>query len=98
MLVFWSGWKIGCILAVITVNTASDTGSGTTLTLRQAIEVSNGTVLISSLTAQQQLLVSGPLGSPNTIDFNISASPAVIQPNGSPLPAITAPVLIDGTN
>ncbi len=84
--------------ATITVNTASDTGSGTTLTLRQAIEVSNGTLLVSSLTAQQQLLVSGPLGSPNTIDFNISASPAVIQPNGSSLPSITAPVTIDGTS
>jgi archaellum component FlaF (FlaF/FlaG flagellin family) len=60
------------LLASITVNTASDgAGSASTLSLRQAIEVSNGALAVSSLTSQQQALVSGTVGATNTIDFNI---------------------------
>ena len=42
-----------------------------TLSLRQAIEVSNGTLPVSSLSTQEQAQVSGAVGDTNTIDFNI---------------------------
>ena len=46
------------LLATITVNTVSDTTSiGTTLSLRQAIEISDGTLPVSSLSGAQQALV-----------------------------------------
>ncbi len=60
------------LLATITVNTTADSATpGTTLSLREAIEVSNGTLAVSSLTSQEQTLVSGAVGATNTIDFNI---------------------------
>src|SRR6516162_9661293 len=59
-------------MSTITVNTtADDTSPDTTLSLREAIEVSNGTLPVSSLSTQEQAQVSGPVGSTNTIDFNI---------------------------
>ena len=59
-------------MSTITVNTtADDTSPDTTLSLREAIEVSNGTLPVSSLSKQEQAQVSGPVGSTNTIDFNI---------------------------
>ncbi len=62
------------LLATITVNTTSDTSStGTALSLRQAIEISNGTLPVSSLTTAQQALVSGALSTPNTIDSTFRA-------------------------
>ena len=42
------------LLATITVNTVADVTSDLTLTLRQAIEVNDGTLPISSLTSAQQ--------------------------------------------
>jgi hypothetical protein len=87
------------LLATITVNTAHDTNSaGTTLSLRQAIEISNGTLAISSLTSSQQGLVSGALSTPNTIDFNIPSSQGPIYDIAlsSALPAITSPVILNG--
>ena len=59
------------LLATITVNTAGDTTSGVALSLRQAIEVSDGTLPVSSLSTQEQAQVSGAVGATNTIDFNI---------------------------
>jgi hypothetical protein len=60
------------LLASLTVNTTADSTSGNaTLSLRQAIEVSNGTLAVSSLSTQQQAQVSGSVGATNTIDFNI---------------------------
>ncbi len=60
------------LLASITVNTAADnTAAGATLSLRQAIEVSDGTLAVSSLDTQQQAQVSGTVGASNTIDFDI---------------------------
>jgi len=60
------------LMSTITVNTtADDTSPDTTLSLREAIEVSNGTLPVSSLSTQEQAQVSGPIGSTNTIDFNI---------------------------
>ena len=87
------------LLSTITVNTASDTTSAATaLSLRQAIEISNGTLSISSLTAAQQGLVSGALSSPNTIDFNIPSSSGPVYDIAltSPLPAITSPLILNG--
>ena len=60
------------LLATITVNTtADDTTAGATLSLRQAIEISDGTLAVSSLSTQEQAQVSGAVGATNTIDFNI---------------------------
>ena len=87
------------LLATITVNTASDTNSvGATLSLRQAIEISNGTLLVSSLTSTQQALVSGALSTPNTIDFNIPGMDGPLYDIAltSPLPTITSPVIFNG--
>ena len=87
------------LLATITVNTVSDTNlAGTTLSLRQAIEVSNGTLSLSALTPTQQGLVSGALSTPNTIDFNIPSSQGPLYDIAltSALPSITSRVIIDG--
>jgi parallel beta-helix repeat protein len=61
------------LLATITVNTTADdnTTADATLSLRQAIEVSDGTLAVSSLSTQEQAQVSGAVGASNTIDFNI---------------------------
>jgi uncharacterized repeat protein (TIGR01451 family)/CSLREA domain-containing protein len=86
------------LLATITVNTAADDNSqsDTTLSLREAIEISNGTLAISSLSQAEQVQVSGALSNPNTIDFNIPGmGPFTIAP-ADPLPTVTAPVVIDG--
>ena len=87
------------LLATITVNSSGDADGadgGSTLSLRQAIEVANGTLAASSLTASQQAQVSGALETPNTIDFNISGTgPFTIEPTTA-LPIITASVVIDG--
>ncbi len=63
------------LLATITVNTTADeTAADSTVSLREAIEVSNGTLAVSSLSTQQQAQVSGAVGNTNTIDFNIPKS------------------------
>jgi hypothetical protein len=63
------------LLATLMVNTtADDTAADSTLSLREAIEVSNGTLAISSLSAKEQAQVSGSVGTTNTIDFNIPTS------------------------
>ncbi len=69
------------LLASITVNTAVDNSApDTTLSLRQAIEVSNGTLLVSSLTSQEQALVSGAVGATNTIGFSIPTTDSGFNP------------------
>jgi uncharacterized repeat protein (TIGR01451 family) len=81
------------------VNTVSDSDSPAdpTLSLREAIELSNGMLAVSSLSSTAQQQISGPLSVPNTIDFAIPGSGAeTIQPT-TDLPMITAPVIIDGT-
>jgi Bacterial Ig-like domain (group 3)/Right handed beta helix region len=87
------------LLATITVNTVNDTDSiGATLSLRQAIEISNGTLLVSSLSPAERAQVRGALSSPNTIDFNIPATKGPLYDIAvtSPLPTITSPVVING--
>jgi Bacterial Ig-like domain (group 3)/Right handed beta helix region len=94
------------LLATITVNTAADPATpGTTLSLRQAIEVSDGTLAVPSLSTQEQAQVSGAIGNTNTIDFNIPTSdPGYNSTTGawtiavnSELPAITTnAAIIDG--
>ena len=60
------------LLATITVNTTADsTVMGATLSFSQAIEVSDGTLAVSSLSTQEQAQVSGAVGASNTIDFDI---------------------------
>jgi hypothetical protein len=94
------------LLAVITVDTAADeTAMDSTLSLREAIEVSDGTLAISLLSAQERAQVSGAVGNSNTIDFNIpksdqgydSASGVWTITLHSELPAITTnAAVIDG--
>ena len=101
------------LLATIIVNSAGDANGADgsdTLSLRQAIEISNGTLPVSSLTKLQQLQVIGLTTTASTIDFAIPAIPAS-TPSGSgfdpttqtwrivptsPLPTITHQVTIDG--
>ena len=60
------------LLATITVNTTADeTAADSTLALREAIEVSDGTLAVSSLSTQERAQVNGTVGSKNTIDFSI---------------------------
>ncbi len=91
-----------CLLATITVNTTTDTGSNATLSLRQAIEISNGTL---TPTGAQVALVVGAVGSSNTIDFNIpQADPGfnpvtgvwTIHPASNLPPINTNSAIIDG--
>jgi CSLREA domain-containing protein len=94
------------LLATITVNTTvDDPAASSTLSLREAIEVSDGTLPISSLSTQQQAQVNGALFSANTIDFNIpTTDPGYDAATGvwtiapkSALPAIsTNAALING--
>jgi parallel beta-helix repeat protein len=68
-------------MAVITVNTTADTSApGATLSLTQAIEVSDGTLAVSALSTQEQGQVSGAVGSSNTIDFDIPQSDSGFSP------------------
>ncbi len=94
------------LLSTITVNTTADqTTADSALSLREAIEVSNGTLAVSSLSTQAQAQVSGAVGSTNTIDFNIpTTDPGYDATTGvwtialsSALPAIsTNAAIIDG--
>jgi hypothetical protein len=94
------------LLSTITVNTTAEVAAtDATLSLREAIEVSSGTLAVSSLSTQAQAQISGAVGNTNTIDFNIpktdpgyNATTGVwtIAPNGA-LPAITTnAAIIDG--
>jgi uncharacterized repeat protein (TIGR01451 family) len=87
------------LLAVLTVNTASDSvgPSDPTLSLREAIEVCNGTLSVADLNATAQLQVQGALATPNTIGFAIPGSGAQTIDLQSALPAVTVPIVIDGT-
>src|SRR5262249_11439909 len=76
-----------------------------TLSLREAIEVTNGTLAVSSLSTQEQAQVSGAVGATNTIDFNIpNTDPGYSATTGawtiklqSELPAISGDAaIIDG--
>ena len=95
------------LLATITVNgTADDVSADSTLSLREAIEVSDGALALSSLSSQEQAQVSGDVGNSNTIDFNIPTSDSgynsasgvwTIAVGEFPLPAIsTNAAIIDG--
>ena len=103
-----------CLLAFLTVNTTSDAVVPTdpTLSLREAIEVTNGTLAVSALSAQAQAQISGSFNTPDTIQFAIPASTAPLlniavpgfDPGTqtwtiqplTPLPMIAAQVTIDG--
>ena len=94
------------LLSTITVNTtADDTAPDATLSLREAIEVSNGTLAVSALSTQEQAQVVGAVGSTNTIGFAIpSTDPGFNASTGvwtitpqTALPAITTnAAIIDG--
>ena len=94
------------LLSTITVNTTADqTAANSSLSLREAIEVSNGTLAVSSLSTQAQAQVSGAVESTNTIDFNIPTTDPGYDATtgvwtialGSGLPVIsTNAAIIDG--
>lgn len=90
------------LAATITVDSTDDSDlRDGALTLREAIEVSNGALAINLLSSAESLQVNGvPDGvKPNTIGFNIAGSvPGTVQTisSTSTLPDITAPVTIDG--
>src|SRR6185312_16281110 len=75
------------LAAVITVNSTDDSDErDAVLTFREAIEVSNGTLPINSLSSAESLQVTGaPDGvKPNTIGFNIQSSVAAAVQTISP--------------
>jgi hypothetical protein len=81
--------------AVLTVNSVADTTTpGTMLTLREAIELVDGT-LGRALTAGEQAQVSGTLGSNDTIQFSLPAGPQTITLTNGELD-LTRAVTING--
>ncbi len=88
------------LLATLLVNGVDDTNArDPELTLREAIEVVDGTLAVSSLSAGEQAQISGSLGGPpDQIDFAIPGAGVHTIAVTYPLPAITVPVSIDGTS
>jgi uncharacterized repeat protein (TIGR01451 family) len=86
------------LLATLTVNTVSDSDNAAdpTLSLREAIEVSNGMLSVAALSPAAQLQVHGALATPNTVAFAIPGSGVQTIHPTTDLPMITAPVIIDG--
>ncbi len=85
------------LLATLTVNSTAD-GSPPpdVLTLREAIELVDGAISLSTLTSQAQAQVSGSLSDPNTIAFDIPGPGVHTIAPSSVLPPITAPLTING--
>ena len=85
------------LLSTLTVDTSSDADvRDGTLSLREAIEVADGTLAVSALSPQEQAQVSGPISGVTTIAFDLpGAGTSTIVP-GTALPAITAAVVLDG--
>src|SRR5205807_2695681 len=82
------------LLATITVNTtADDVTADITLSLREAIEVANGTLDVGALSANEQAQVVGALANPNTIAFHIPGAGVQTITLATDLPAITSPVI-----
>jgi titin len=89
------------LLATIVVTSATDRtfAADNVLTLRDAINLTNGALIVNDLSAAQQALVTGTpsqSGVTDTIDFNIPGSGVQIIEPLSELPAVTHPVIIDG--
>src|SRR5262245_55924430 len=85
--------------ALLLVNSALDSDSrDAVLTLREAIEVSNRTLAVSSLTTQEQFQVSGTptAEDTDTIAFSIPGGGVHTVSLTSGLPTISDPVLLDG--
>jgi predicted outer membrane repeat protein len=81
--------------AILTVNSLADsTAAGNALTLREAVNLVDGT-LGRSLTAGEQAQVSGTLGSNDTIQFNLPSGPQTITLTGGAL-SLTKNVTING--
>jgi CSLREA domain-containing protein len=81
--------------AVLTVNTITDnTMSDSALSLREAISVVDGT-LGRALTSAEKALVTGTLGTNDTIQFSLPSGPQTITLAGGAL-SITKPVTIAG--
>jgi CSLREA domain-containing protein len=81
--------------AVLTVNTVADnTTADSALSLREAISVVDGT-LGRSLTSAEKALVTGTLGTNDTIQFSLPTGPQTITLIGGAL-SITKPVMIAG--
>jgi len=89
------------LLATIVVTSTSDRtfAADAFLTLRDAIELTDGQLTVGQLSAAQQALVTGTPGQSgvtDTIDFDIpGTSPFTISPTGA-LPPLTHPAFIDG--
>ncbi len=86
------------LFAVVTVNTTADDGDDTFLTLREAINITNGSVRLDTLEPTQlaQIDITQPLGTNDTIDFNIPGGGMQTITPLSALPAVDSPVTIDG--
>ncbi len=84
--------------ATITVNNPNDDGSSSVLSLRQAIDLANGTLPLASLAVAQANQVSGlSIGANPVIVFDPGLAGTTITLVGSELPAVTADLTIDGS-
>lgn len=87
--------------ATLTVNSTLVTNARDAfLTLTEAVRVANGTLLISTLTAQERAQISGVPSNPglDTINFSIPGGgvPTITDSNFE-IPAISDPLTLDGT-
>ena len=95
------GLEARALLALVTVNSALDTDTrDSDLTLREAILVTNGTLDVGLLSAQEQAQISGTVNSGpvdrDTIRFDLAGSGVHTIAPTLALPDVTDPVVIDG--
>ena len=86
--------------ATVTVNSNLVTNArDTVLTLNEAIRVTNGTLAVATLTAQEQAQISGAPANPgmDTIHFNIPGSGVPTITDSLVIPSITDALILDGT-
>lgn len=86
--------------AILTVNSNLVTNTrDTVLTINEAIRVANGTLAVSSLTAQEQAQISGAPANPglDAIQFNIPGSGVPVITDNLSIPSITDAITLDGT-
>src|SRR4051794_13894824 len=86
------------LLSVLTVNTTDDADNrDAVLSLREAIELNNGTLAVGALTAGEQAQLTGDAADRNAIHFDIPGSGVRVITLVAELPTVSHPAEIDGT-
>lgn len=81
---------------IVTSNNDGEIQADSSLNLREAISIVNGTLTLEKLSAIEQNNVTPTQENYSRIEFNLPANRTTIELN-TPLPALTVPVVIDGT-